>query len=210
MSIKSYSLAALATLVQAGTALVDVSHVQCNPNIKTLETPTFGKGDFWFPAAFTVCAEATINGTLNEVYDALLDFKSYGSWNSFVVNVGVPADVTNTPSQVYVGMPITLTTRGLLPIINSTTNQVMSLVEAPNSKTKDYSIAAWTTDYGWAGLKAEHANIIRKQEDGTALYISWETYYGPLSYLVGALLKDPLQKQFEKQGEDLRVYVEKS
>ncbi|KAH8892359.1 hypothetical protein GQ53DRAFT_746218 [Thozetella sp. PMI_491] len=208
MPMTTLFIGALAALAQTGAALLDVSNVRCDPNLKTLVTPTFGNGSTWFPAAFTVCAEAEINSTISEAYDALLDFKSYGTWNTFVVNVEVPANVTTTPSQVYVGMPMTLTTKGLLPIINSTSNEMISVMDAPGTKQAGAAVAAWSTDYGFVGLKAEHPSVLRQLEDGTTLYVSWETYYGPLAYVVGGLLQKSLQEQFENQGEDLKAYLE--
>ena len=96
MPVRSYSIVALAAIAQAGAALLDVSHVRCNPSLETLETPTFGNGSFWFPAAFTVCAEAVINGTVDG-YAQDVAFLTGTNRNERAIDMDIPTEPISVP-----------------------------------------------------------------------------------------------------------------
>ncbi|KAK7748095.1 hypothetical protein SLS53_001347 [Cytospora paraplurivora] len=172
--------------------------VQCSTDPTTvLPTPTYGYTD----SVFTVCAEYLINAPAEFIYNTLIDFKSYHLWNTFVVDVQLPSNVTNTPEDVYIGMQMTFTTAGLIPLINTTSAETVTVLD--NDADAGYLLNAW-------GLLpiSEHANILVSQGDGVTRYVSYETYYQELLAAPILLLRPALQKQFELQGEDLRSYVE--
>ncbi|KAH7350542.1 hypothetical protein BKA65DRAFT_498516 [Rhexocercosporidium sp. MPI-PUGE-AT-0058] len=184
----------------AAAATIPGISLSCAAKGTIMATPKFGtKG-----AVFTVCAQTSIRGSISTLYDALLDFPRYKEWNTFVYDVDVPANVTS-PKDVYLGMPMTLHTHGLIPILNSTSQESISFLE-PNYQPP---FAGWITDIGLglAGLQAEHISLLRDLGDGMIEYVSWETYYGAGALLVAAL-KDKLQTQFENQGRDLKIRVE--
>lgn len=175
----------------------DWSTLQCPDDTDTiLPTPTYGGTG----GIFTVCAELLINAPAELIYNTLIDFKSYHIWNSFVINVEVPSNVTNTPDDVYINMPMTFTTSGLLPLINTTSDETVTFLE--NDADAGYLLNAWS-----ASVPSEHPNILVSQGGGVTRYVSYETFYAPLGIAV-LILKSELQKQFEQQGEDLRTYVE--
>ncbi|CZT11630.1 uncharacterized protein RAG0_15703 [Rhynchosporium agropyri] len=176
-------------------------YTKCAATDEIMSTPSFGtKG-----AVLTVCAQSTIQGSPSEIYNVLIDFPRYHEWNTFVYEVqDLPSNVTSA-EDVYVGMPMTFRTFGLVPVTNSTSYEVVSYLE-PDYETP---FSAWGTDYGMglAGLQAEHVNVLRDLGNGMTEYVSWETFYGAGATAV-LPLKDALVTQFEKQGQDLKTRVE--
>ncbi|KAJ7445547.1 hypothetical protein B0H11DRAFT_2087264 [Mycena galericulata] len=150
-----------------------------------LPTPTYGSDQI----VFTVCAELNISAPLIDVYNTILDFQAYPSWNTFVFAVDLPSNVTTTPTDDYVGMPMTFHTAGVLPPFNTTSNEVLTVLDYANAA--GYSLSAWRYDdgLGGVGMRAEHPNVLVD----TAVVLP---------------LKGNLQTAFEKQGADLKAYVE--
>lgn len=135
------------------------------------------------------------------MYDALIDYSSYHLWNSFVVDVGVPPGV-KTPEDVYVGMPMTLTTSGVVPLINTTSAEVVTGLGR--------TLPTWRSNVTIAGslVVAEHPNILVDQGEGITRYVSYETYYKNPLILSLLAARSTLQGLFEQQGKDLKAYVE--
>lgn len=200
-------------------ALTDVSGVRCPigdilATNTTLPTPTYGTGNLTDPAVFTVCTEQDISAPIALVYDTLLDFKSYHLWNSFVIEVVLPPNVVKTPEDVYIGMSMNFTSQGLVPGQNSSSTEVIRILDPPSSSTcGETAVSAWGSNGGVPGLLAEHPNALTQLEgpDGqdTVLtrYVSWETYYGAGAVALEAI-RPPLQQQFVNQGSDLKRFVE--
>lgn len=189
-------LVALATLSNSYTL-----PLMCAPSGTIMSTPTYGSTG----AIFTVCSESTIAGPQPPIYNVLIDFNRYSAWNTFVYAVDLPSDVTSA-SDVYIDMPMTFHTSGLLPGVNSTSDERISYLELEN----DPSFVGWKFDPGAVGgllMNAEHVSLLVDLGDGTTKYVSWETYYGALSALTAALKKN-LQTEFEAQGRNLKVRVE--
>lgn len=90
-----------------------------------LPTPTYGDTG----GKFTVCAQQDINAPVQAVYNTLIDFKSCHVWNTFAFQINVPTNVTTTPQDVYVGMPITQHSTGVIPIINTTDGLIVSVLD---------------------------------------------------------------------------------
>lgn len=138
---------------------------------------------------------------IERVYDALIDFNSYHLWNSFVIDVDVPLGI-KTPEGVYIGMPMTLTTSGIVPLANTTSAEVVTGL--------DKNLPTWRSNVTLLGvlIVAEHPNILVDQGNGTTRYVSYETYYkGPLILALLAA-RSTLKGLFEQQGKDLKAYVE--
>ncbi|KAJ7024630.1 hypothetical protein C8F04DRAFT_1131205 [Mycena alexandri] len=188
-------------------APTDWASLHCPSNSADgLPTPTYGSNQI----VFTVCAELNIRAPLNDVYNAILDFQAYPSWNTFVFAVDLPPNVTATPADDYVGMPMTFHTAGVLPLSNSTSNEVLTVLDPANPS--GYSLSAWRYDDGLGGLgmRAEHPNVLVDVGNGVTHYLSFETYYIGTETALILLLEGNLQTAFEKQAADLKAYVEGS
>ncbi|KAK0108043.1 hypothetical protein ONS95_002868 [Cadophora gregata] len=184
----------------AAAATIPGLSLNCAPKGTIMPTPKYGTQG----AVFTVCAQTSIRGTASTIYNALLEFPRYHEWNTFVYDVKVPATVTSA-QDVYIGMPMTFHTYGLIPVLNSTSQEIISYLE-PGYQTP---FAGWFSDagLGLAGLQAQHISLLRDLGGGLTEYVSWETYYGAGAVVVAGL-KDRLLTQFENQGRDLKLRVE--
>ncbi|KAJ7804815.1 hypothetical protein B0H14DRAFT_2611975 [Mycena olivaceomarginata] len=86
-------------------------------------------------------SELNISAPLIDVYNTILDFRAYPSWNTFVFAVDLPSNVTTTPTDDYVGMPMMFHTAGVLPFFNTTSNEVLTVLDYANAA--GYSLSAW-------------------------------------------------------------------
>ncbi|KAI9660723.1 MAG: hypothetical protein M1831_003414 [Alyxoria varia] len=180
------------------------SKLRCPLDSKsTLPTPTFGKRG----GVFTVCTEQIIQAPIQKVYDALLDFKKYEQWNTFVVDVTLPENVTNTPRDVYVPMLMNFVTQGLVPT-NTTSDERITFLSPPSALKKNGVIwAVWRGESPAAfELEAEHPSILNDAGNGYTRYLSYETYYKGAELLVP--IRGTLSRQFIQQGVDLSDFVE--
>lgn len=187
----------------------DWATIQCpsDPDSDTiLPTPSYGTEG----ASFMVCGQQLINAPAQLVYNAILDFKSYPAWNTFTVQVDLPSNVTSTPEDVYIGMPMTLHNSGVVPLINTADDLVVTVLD--DDASGGYLLPAWRSNVSYFGvlLKSEHSNVVTSLDGGTTRYVSWQTFYDDVLDLdkVERLLRGNLQSGFEQQGVDLRAYVE--
>lgn len=197
---------AIFCLVLATAEHIDWPSLKCPEDYKdTLPTPTYGSDH----GVFVVCTEELINAPMASVYNTLLDYNRYPIWNSFVIDVKLPSDVLGeTPTDVYVGMPMVLVTVGLLEGINSTSNEVITLLD--DDRENGFMMNAWGVDDGLNGtiIAAEHPNILVDLGNNVTRYLSYETYYSSLLTPTVLLMRENLQTQFSQQGRDLKEYLE--
>ena len=162
-----------------------------------LPTPTFGlKG-----AVFTVCGTSVVRGSVQTVSNAILDFRRYYKWNTFIINASLSVC---TPECVYApGLKIAFTSTGIVPGLTSVGNDVTTYIERPH-------FFAWknTESPDQTGI-SEHVSVFVPVPGGKVRYTHWQTQYG-----AGAKnllpVKDAFQSQFQKQADELKVYVEGS
>lgn len=204
-----WALSSSALNISPRQAAPDWAAIVCpsDPNGDSiLPTPTYGDTG----GSFTVCAQQDINAPVQAVYDALIDFKSYPVWNTFAFQVDVPANVTTTPQEVYVGMPITQHSTGVIPIINTSDDLIVSVLD--DDASQGYLMPAFRSNTSFFGilLPTEHTNVLTSLAAGGTRYVSYQTFYEDEVGLenLEALLRGNLQSGFEQQGVDLKKYVE--
>ncbi|KAJ0296065.1 hypothetical protein COL516b_011917 [Colletotrichum fioriniae] len=192
--------------ITASASLSNIASLRCSSSA-ILPTPSYDLEG----ALFTVCTEEVINAPISKIYDALLDFRRYSTWNTFVVDVGLPPEVTG-PGDVYVGLSMNFTTAGIIPGVNTSSTEVITLL-APDVRGCDdgatRAVNAWRNDDGLGGafLPAEHPNLLTDLGNGSVRMVSYETYYLPGATTL-LPLKGTLQERFETQGKDLKRFVE--
>ena len=59
----------------------------------------------------------------------------------------------------------------------------------------------------WA-LRSERVHIISRIEDGTSAYEVWETFSGPLAFLVRLFVGKTLVKRFRQWNQELKNHVQ--
>lgn len=125
MHLSLLATAPLLTFTLATTIGIPILPRTCAPDPELMMTPTYGTNN----SVFTICAQLTIDGSLSTVYDVVQDFPRYSQWNSFVFNVDLTSGNVSSAKDVYVGMPMTLHTRGLIEGADSTSANVISWLE---------------------------------------------------------------------------------
>ncbi|WYZ35763.1 hypothetical protein EsH8_X_000410 [Colletotrichum jinshuiense] len=187
----------------AGASLSSIASQRCSDGL--LSTPSFQLTG----ALFTVCAEAVINAPIGKIYEALIDFRRYSTWNTFVVEAVPPPGVLG-PGDVYVGMPMAFTSAGLIPGANASSNEIVTVLEPSLAcGTPPRAVNAWRNDDGLNNtlLPAEHPNLLTDLGNGSVRIVSFETYYLPGAATV-IVLKGALEERFAAQAQDLKRFVE--
>lgn len=205
-----WAFTSTALSIKPRQAATDWAAIACpsDPNSDSiLPTPTYGDSG----GSFTVCAQQDINALTQAVYNTLIDFKSYPGWNTFAFQIDVPANITTTPQDVYVGMPIIQHSAGVIPIISTTDDLIVSVLN--DDASQGYLMSAFRSNTSFFGvlLPTEHVNILTSlTAGGGTRYVSYQTFYEDEVGLenVEALLRGNLQSGFEQQGADLKKYVE--
>jgi hypothetical protein len=162
-----------------------------------LPTPTYGLKD----AVFTVCGTSVVSGSVQQVSNAILDFRSYYKWNTFITNASLSVC---TPDCVYApGLSIAFTSTGIVPDLTTVGTDVTTYIERP------YFFAWKNTGTPAETGVSEHVSVFVPLPGGKVRYTHWQTQYG-----AGAKnllpVKDAFQSQFQKQADELKVYVEGS
>lgn len=210
---------ATAAAVRRGDTNINWGYIRCPAanSLETLPTPTYPteKG------IFLVCTELVINASPQDVYHALFDFRAYPSWSSFVRDIALPPEVVKTPDDVRVGLVTRFTTTGIVPLINTTSVEIVTVMKGSFDMGEDdddasenppYLMATWRYDdelHGTAS-RSEHPSILVDRGDGTTLYTSYETYFAGPGTLLLLPFKQTLQERYTQQGLDLKAYVEKA
>ncbi|KAL9109907.1 MAG: hypothetical protein Q9227_005430 [Pyrenula ochraceoflavens] len=204
LSLLSF-LPALAHSLNTGSPAFDPSTIRCGANGTILPTPSYGLEG----AVFTVCSELLIRGSVEKVYDTVLDFNNYGKWNSFIPLVSIQPPIS-TPSQVHLNLTMTFTSTGLLPGgLNSTSTEIISVLD--HTSPAALAVAAWGSNDPLVDLVSEHPTILTEVSGGSGgmtRSVSYETYYGAGAVGLEVGLGGNLQREFERENEDLRAWVE--
>ncbi|KAF1954379.1 hypothetical protein CC80DRAFT_493858 [Byssothecium circinans] len=152
-------------------------------------------------ARTSVCARRSRSkSSVQEVNDAILTFKNYKNWNTFVYD-GVPPAGVNGPADVKVGMGIQFSSTGIPPGVNSTSTDIITSVERPY-------FAAWeNVEYENLIGHSEHCLLSVPLSNGYTQFTHWQTQLGAEA---GNLYHSKVyfQRAFEIEVQDLKRYVE--
>jgi len=198
------------------TASVPSSSEKISSFTAVIPTPSYGtKG------VFSIIASINIKATASAVLKALEDVDSWGQWNSFVPEAEVVSeprqkDATVAPEPLKVGTQIMFSVYMNGNGLSSDTKRgephkdtlELTVLEELTDGRKGYRVAWKDIGYpGWA-LYVERVHEIVEKEDGTTEYTNWETFGGPLSYVVKLVVGRQLLNLFDGWGKDLKNYVE--
>jgi hypothetical protein len=143
--------------------------------------------------------EITVQAPLERVFDLLVDFSAYGSWNPFVVEV-------TGASRAAEGVRM----RFKLPWREGRfmySDEQVTRVQPPEGGT---ALVAWRYDSPlarWGLLRSERVQILRRLPDGFTAYTTEEVFHGPASALVPVRW---VQAGFEAQARAIRDHLSPS
>ncbi|KAF1936825.1 hypothetical protein EJ02DRAFT_413392 [Clathrospora elynae] len=186
----------VAHVVGTPTSTPDYNNIYCAYGA-ILPTPTYGLKD----AVFTVCGTSEVRGSVQAVSNAILDFNCYYKWNTFITNASLPVC---TPDCVYApGLQIAFTSTGIVPDMTTVGNDVTTYIQRP------YFFAWKNTESPDQTGISEHVSVFVPLSGGKVRYTHWQTQYGAGAKNLLAV-EDAFQSQFQKQADELKVYVEGS
>lgn len=163
---------------------------------------------------FSILAGTTIYAPPSEILDAVLDLVSYPKWNTFVPY----AKVTSTPSlssnnhsdtRLQVGTALKFDVYMKGPgTARRDSHVLITIIEELNDGRNGYRVA-WKA-LGWSAwaLRGERVQEIVDLGSGKTEYKTWETFGGPLAYVIWAFYKEDLISRFRDWSNDLKGYVE--
>lgn len=196
------------SVAQSGPSepFTDWASVRCPPegSLETLPTPVYGS----IQGVFVVCTEDIINVPPIDVYNALLDFRRYPTFSSFVWDIEFPEGFGETPDDVYIDLLMTFHSTGVFPLVNTTSPEMVTVMK--DTPDDGYLMVSWKYYDSLEGafLKTEHPTILIDQGNGSTLCISYETYFSGPGVLPLLPFAHNLQSQFAQHALDLKAYLE--
>ena len=166
---------------------------------------------------FTILASTTIHASPSEIFHAILDLASYPEWNTFVPRATVISTTSSSPSpsnesdtRLQVGTALKLDVYMKGPGTGRRDSDVLvTIIEELNDGRNGYRVV-WKA-LGWSAwiLRAERVQEIVDLGSGETQYKTWETFGGPLAYVVRGLYKEDLVSRFLDCSNGLKRYVER-
>ncbi len=181
-----------------------------------IPTPTYGpKG------VFTVISNVSIKARALTVVKAIEDVDSYGKWNNFIPEAEIAAeprqkDATEASDPFEVGTKLNFSVYMNGNGLSSDTKrgepqkenlEVTTLEELKDGRT-GYKLAWKDIGYPDWSLYVERVHEFVEKEDGTTEYTSWESFGGPLAYVIKLVVGRQLLNLFDGWNKDLKNYIE--
>lgn len=168
-----------------------------------------------YPAGgvFTILASTTIRASPSEIFNAILDLDSYSKWNTFVPRATVISTTSSTSNEsdtrLQVGTALKFDVYMKGPGTGRTeSDELVTIIEELNDGRSGYRVA-WKA-LGWStwSLRAERVQEIVDLGSGETQYKTWETFGGPLAYVIRGLYREDLISRFLDCSNGLKLYVE--
>lgn len=189
--------------------------------VSPLPTPSYPTG-----GVFSVLAQTTIAASPVNVLLALLDTSSYPKWNTFIPRVTISADPSSMTFRTEVSKRIPSRSAGGATLLAVGTEVIfdvhmkgpdnpsrasaeqVTVVEELKDGRRGYRVAWKMMGWGDRMLRAERVNEIVEAADGHTTYRTWETFAGPMAYVVKIATGKDLVARFQDWATDLTKYVE--
>jgi hypothetical protein len=166
-----------------------------------LPTPRLPNG-----GVFTVSSSIVISAPASRVFAAIVDTSNYDKWNTFVPSVEIPkqpSDQRDNAEKLSLGTDMIFTAY-MKPGGSGRTNPI----QVTMFDSEAYKICwKFNGGYSWL-LRSERVQEMTDKEDGTCEYRTWETFAGPLAYIVRLIYNNDLHERFNDWGSNLKRYVE--
>lgn len=179
--------------------------------IAPIPTPYWGTQS---GAAFSVRATVTIMAKPASILDALLDTSTWPQWNNFVPRASLSnlPKSSKDPNRLHPDTVFTehvdMAGRGRSTIVKM--KLVMTTLEYLNEPGRRGSKVVWLgKGYPSWALRSERVHeIYQGDADGRTVYDVYETFSGPLAWLVKLFVGRTLVKRFGQWNGELREFVE--
>ncbi len=178
--------------------------------IPPVATPHWGSQS---GGAFTIRAKTTINAPVDVVLDTLLDTTTWPQWNDFVLKADLATEDGRvvTDGRLRPGIAFTeyvdMKGRGKPALKMKLNMTTLDDLRDCRSGVKAVWLGKGYPD--WA-LRSERVHEIYNRSDGVGtVYDVYETFSGPLAYLVKLFVGKALVARFGQWNKELKEYVEK-
>ncbi|MCJ1463030.1 hypothetical protein MMC07_001634 [Pseudocyphellaria aurata] len=163
---------------------------------------------------FTILASTTIHASPSEILDVILDLDSYHKWNTFVpratvVSTPSSSSTNNLDTRLQVGT--TLTLHAYMKGPGTACNEapvLVTIIDKLGDGRNGYRVVWKAMAFNAWLLRGERVQEMVDLGSGNTQYKTWETFGGPLAYVVRVLHKENLISRFRDCSNDLKGYVE--
>ena len=83
-----------------------------------------------------------------------------------------------------------------------------TMEELEQNTSRGYKVVWLGQGYPDWALRSERVHVISREEDDTSVYEVWETFSGPLAFLVRLFVGKTLVKRFRQWNQDLKMHVQ--
>ena len=170
---------------------------------ETLPTPLLPNGGVW-----TVSTSVVISASPSRIYSTIVDTKNWHKWNTFVPVVEIlkqPPGHSNSNETLEIGTDMRFEVH-MKPGGSATSSREQVTVLDPEAGKICWK---FTGTPSWM-LRAERVHTILDNGDGQCEYCTWETFAGPMAYIIRSIYGNVLQDRFTDWGRELKRYAEEA
>lgn len=184
--------------------------------VPPIPTRTYGN-----QGLFSIQTSVIINASVDAVFNATTNVSNFPEWNTFVPKVDILS--TNRESPSYEIGRLKIGTEMIFHVCmkgkDTPTQKSAELVTVMEGLSDRHGRrghrAAWRSKQ--MGLKAERVTEVIEIRAGNLSvpksakteYRTWQTFGGPLAYILKLMIKDDLMNRFADWARDLKNYCEK-
>jgi len=182
------------------------SHEVKAHRIPPIPTPHWGAQS---GPAFTVQATVAVQASPPTVLDILLDTQTWPRWNNFVPRATLK---DSHDSRLHPGIIFTehvdMRGRGMNTIVKMKL-LMTTLDDMARSGQRGYKVVWLGKGYPDWALRSERVHEIYEDiNGGTTVYNVFETFSGPLAWVLKILMAGTLVRRFSQWNRELKAYVE--
>ncbi len=199
-SILSFIWACSHLFLQLHHNIMSTSVEQQRENMPTPLIPNGG--------VFSVSSSVVISASASRIFSTIVDTANWHKWNTFVPRVEIlkqPSGHSDSAEKLGIGTDMRF--QVFMKPGGSATSSLEQVTVLDPAAGK----ICWkfTGTPSWL-LRSERVHEITDKDDGTCEYRTWETFAGPIAYIIRLIYGNVLQERFKDWGRDLKRYVEEA
>jgi hypothetical protein len=154
----------------------------------------------------TVSSSTVISASASTIFSAIVDTANWYKWNTFVPSVEIlkqPSNHNDNAEKLGIGTDMRFN------VCMKPGGSITSSLEQVTVLDPEAGKICWkfTGAPSWL-LRAERVHEITNKEDNTCEYRTWETFAGPMAYVIRSIYGNVLQDRFNDWANDLKRYTE--